>query len=403
MHVLIADKLPASAARALLAAGFEVTENPALKDLALLDAVASTGADVLIVRSTKVSAAVLEAGRLGLVIRAGAGVNTIDVEAASASGIYVCNCPGRNSLAVAELAIGLLVALDRRIPDATADLRAGRWNKKEYSRARGLAGRTLGVIGAGRIGRAVVRRALGLEMHVIAWDAHPDAREAVRRAGARVAVDVATLVAQSDAITLHLPATAETHHLVDAGFLAGMRDGASLINTARAGLVDEAALLEAIDTKGLRVAVDVFDDEVSGGTGTVTSPLLAHPSVIGTPHIGASTEQAQEAVAAEAVRIALEFGHTGNAPNVVNVTHAVPASHLLIVRHLNRVGVLSEVFAALKDGDVNVLETENHVFDGGEACIARIEVDHPPVAELLERIAANPSVLGADLVPLESA
>ncbi|MCP4873687.1 MAG: hydroxyacid dehydrogenase [Proteobacteria bacterium] len=402
MHVLIADKLPPMAVSDLEAAGIEVTLQPTLKDDALTDAIASTGAEVLIVRSTKVTAAMLEAGRLGLVVRAGAGTNTIDIAAASAGGIYVANCPGKNSLAVAELAIGFLVALDRRIPDATAQLRAGQWNKKEFSKARGLAGRTLGVVGAGRIGLAVAERALALGMKVLVHDRSPSRAGAVTELGARFESNLRGMLGLCDAISLHAPATPETRHIVGPSFLSAMKPGAYLINTSRAELVDEGALLNAIADRGIRAAVDVFYGEVSGGVGEVDSDLLRDPNVISTPHIGASTDQAQEAVAAEAVRIVLDYQATGAVPNVVNVSQRSPAQFLLIVRHLNRVGVLSRVFAALKDADINVQETENIVFAGAEACIARIAISAPPPQAVLESLLADhEDILGTSLVPLE--
>ena len=169
MKVLIADKFPENGRAALTQAGIEVVHDPDLNDAALTQAVRSTGADVLVVRGTKVSAATLTAGRLSLVVRAGAGYDTIDVKAASARGIYVSNCPGKNSIAVAELTFALMLALDRRIPANAADLKAGRWNKAEYSKARGLFGRTLGLVGLGRIGQEVLARARTFGMPVVAW------------------------------------------------------------------------------------------------------------------------------------------------------------------------------------------------------------------------------------------
>src|SRR5688572_9222222 len=159
MKVLVADRFEDSGLRGLAEAGFEVLYQPDAKDDALTEALKSSGAEVLVVRSTKVTRPMLEAGKLSLVIRAGAGYNTIDVEAASERGVYVANCPGKNSVAVAELAFGLLLALDRRIPENVADLKQGVWNKKEYSKARGLLGRTLGLIGVGGIGSEMVPRA----------------------------------------------------------------------------------------------------------------------------------------------------------------------------------------------------------------------------------------------------
>src|SRR6476646_6446946 len=169
MKVLVADPFEPSGIEGLRAAGCEVIHDAALQDETLVAALAETGADVLVVRSTKVSAAMLDAGRLGLIVRAGAGYNTIDVAGASTRGIYVSNCPGKNAIAVAELAFGLMLALDRRIPDNVAELRAGTWNKKEYSKAQGLYGRTLVLIGVGSIGQEMIRRAAGFGMHVVIW------------------------------------------------------------------------------------------------------------------------------------------------------------------------------------------------------------------------------------------
>src|SRR6266542_3080523 len=169
MKVLVADKFEKSGLDGLTSAGCEVLYEPDAKEDALTQAIRKSGAEVLVVRSTKVTRAMHEAGRLGLVVRAGAGYNTIDVEAASGRGIYVANCPGKNSVAVAELAFGLILALDRRIVDNAADLKRGVWNKKDYSKARGLHGRTLGLIGVGGIGKEMIPRARAFGMPVAAW------------------------------------------------------------------------------------------------------------------------------------------------------------------------------------------------------------------------------------------
>src|SRR5580698_9489569 len=169
MRVLIADKFEQSGVDGFKAAGCDVEYQPALKDDALAKAVGELHPDVLIVRSTAVAEPALIPGALKLVVRAGAGYNTIDVAAASRRGIYVSNCPGKNSVAVAELAFGLILALDRRIPDGVASLREGKWNKAEFSKARGLLGRTLGLIGTGQIGREMIPRAKAFGMKVVAW------------------------------------------------------------------------------------------------------------------------------------------------------------------------------------------------------------------------------------------
>ena len=318
MRILVADKLPAYAVTLFTEAGHEVTVEPSLKDAPLLDTLVRTGAEVVIVRSTKITAEMIDAGQLKLVVRAGAGTNTIAVAHAATRGVHVANCPGKNSLAVAELAMGLILSLDRRIPDAVAQNRAGRWNKAEFSKARGIAGRTLAVAGAGQIGRALAKRALAFDMKVLAWDAWQPAVDAAVALGCEACDDLLEMAARADVISFHLPATAETKGMINDDFFAVMKDGAYLINTSRAGLLDEAALLRAIEAKGIRAGVDVFADEVSGGTGEFTSALIDSPNVWATPHIGASTTQAQEAVADEVVRIVTTFATDGEIPNHVN-------------------------------------------------------------------------------------
>ena len=401
MKVLVADKFEKSGLDGLKATGCEVVYDPDLKDDALAQAIAKTGADVLVVRSTKVTEPMLEAGALALVVRAGAGYNTIDVKAASKRGIYVSNCPGKNSIAVAELAFGLILALDRRIPDNVAELRAGKWNKKEYSKAAGLYGRTLALVGIGNIGQEMIRRAAGFGMNVVIWSRRFDAEDRpITDAEARelgvdpfqhhidisLAPTPGEAVARADVISLHVALAPGTRTLVNADLLARMKPGAILVNTARGEVVDHAALAEAVRNRGIRVALDVYANEPASATGDFTDPLVQLPGVYGTHHIGASTDQAQEAIAAETVRIIRSYKETGEVPNVVNLCRRTPASHMLVVRHRDRPGVLAHVFDHLREGNINVQETENVVFDGAEAAIARINVDAPPDAALLERI-----------------
>lgn len=408
MRVLVADSLPASALSRLRDGGFEILAEPSLKGDALRDALARENPAILVVRSTKVSAEALGAApALGLVVRAGAGTNTIDVAAAAANGIYVANCPGKNSHAVAELAIGLLVSLDRRIPDAVASTRAKTWAKKTYSKAHGLAGRTLGVVGIGRIGLSVLKAGAGLDMKLLAWNRHPDpAVQAgfvanAEALGAEMVDDLTDLAARCDALSVHVASVPATKHLISREVFAAMRPGAYFINTARHQVVDHEALRWALDERDIRAGLDVFEGEPTGGAGELTSDLVTHPSVWATPHIGASTTQAQEAVANEAVRVVVAYRDTGAAPNCVNVSPRSPASHLLVVRHRNRVGVLSHVFAALRDADLNVAETENVVFAGAQACIARIHLDGAPPAPLLSTVRdGSDDILSLSLMPL---
>jgi len=385
MKVLVADKFEKSGLEGLASAGYEVLYEPDAKDDALTERLASSNAEVLVVRSKKVSRAALQAGRLSLVIRAGAGYNTIDVEAASERGISVANCPGKNSIAVAELAFGLMLALDRRIPENASDLQRGVWNKKEYSKARGLFGRTLGLIGTGGIGREMIPRARAFGMPVVAWSRslRPEEAEELEIEWRSSPVEVAR---DSDVVSVHVALKPETRGLVNAQFFAAMRPGAFFINTSRAEVADQAALEKAVREKGIRAGLDVFAGEPPGGAGSVEDPIFQVPGVIGTHHIGASTDQAQEAIAAETVRIAREYKDSGRAPNVVNLARKSPATHLLVVRHCDRVGVLAAVFDRLKQAGINVQETENVVFDGAQAAVARIRLDQAPSAEVLDSV-----------------
>jgi len=386
MRVLVADKFEESGLAGLAGLGCEVVYEPKLEGAALGARLAETRAEVLVVRSTKVSAAEIEgASGLALIVRAGAGVNTIDLAAASASAIAVSNCPGKNAIAVAELAWGLVLALDRRLVEQAVDLRSGVWNKAEYGKARGIAGRTLGVVGLGAIGLEVVARARAFGMNVVAWSRSLDEDRAATLGVSR-ADSVHALAAASDVVTVHCALTKETKGMLDAKFFEAMKPGAFFVNTSRGEIVDHPALEAAIRGKGLRAGLDVFAREPAGGTGTFEDPIVKLPGVIGTHHVGASTDQAQNAIAAETVRIVAAFAATGEVPNAVNLASRTPATHLLTVRHRDRVGVLAHVFGVLKAAGINVQQTENVVFAGAEAACARIQVDGRPDPAVLDEI-----------------
>jgi D-3-phosphoglycerate dehydrogenase len=318
MKILIADKFEDSGVSELKKLAAEVVCEPGLKDAALAQRVAEFDPAILIVRSTKVNAETLKAGKqLKVVIRAGSGYDTIDVKAATERGVKVANCPGMNAVAVAELVLGLMIAIDRRIADNVADLRAHQWNKKEYSKARGLKGSTLGIVGLGRIGTEVAKRALAFDMRVLWYDViptltgpdHPNCRR----------TDLDHLFRESDVVTLHVPGTGDTKHLVNAQRLATMKPNAVIINTSRASVIDEPALIAALKEGRVRAAgVDVYENEPAADAKTIESPLADMPNVYGTHHIGASTDQAQAAVAEETVRIVREFKNTGAVVNCVN-------------------------------------------------------------------------------------
>ena len=406
MKVLVADKFERSGLDGLKACGCDVVYAPDVKDDSLTDAIATSGAHVLIVRSTKVTAPMLDAGQLSLIVRAGAGVNTIDVPAASRRGIYVSNCPGKNAIAVAELAWALLLAIDRRVPENVAELRSGTWNKKELSKAQGLYGRTLGLLGFGSIGQEVARRGRAFGMPVVVWSRRfatdAEARQkAVTELDVEIVDDPRDVVSRADVISLHLALTPETRGFLNADLLSHARTGAIVLNTARAEIVDHEALAAAVRDKGLRVGLDVYANEPAGATGTISDPLASLPGVYGTHHIGASTDQAQEAIAGEAVRIVRTFIETGRVPNVVNLAKRSPATHMLVVRHRDKPGVLAHVFQLLRDAGLNVQETENVIFEGAEAAVARINLDGAPGTGTLEQIkTGHPDVLDLQLVRL---
>jgi D-3-phosphoglycerate dehydrogenase len=402
MKVLIADKFEKVGIDGLKELGCTVVSHPDVKAEQLAALIRETDPHILIVRGKKVNAEALKAGTaLTLVIRAGAGIDTIDVATASGLGVFVSNCPGKNSIAVAELVIGLLLSCDRRIPDQVADLRQGHWNKAEYSKARGLHGRTLGIVGLGQIGREIASRARTFGMRVVAWSRNLTHEEADRIgvAYAQTPLDVAHL---ADAVSINVAANAETKHLVDTEFLAAMRPGAYLINTSRGSVVDEAALERAVREKRIRAGLDVFENEPAGSTGELHNAIARTPGVYGTHHVGASTDQAQVAIAHEVIRIVQTFQTTGEVPNVVNRLARSSATHVLSIRHRNRPGVLAHVFGVLAGGAINVEEVENIIYHGAQATLARIHLDGVPDDGALERIrTGNMDIISVELSEID--
>jgi D-3-phosphoglycerate dehydrogenase len=292
-RVLIADAISEQGIDTLRAApGFVVTVKTGMSPEELGSIVGDF--DGLLVRSaTKVTQQVLSMpGRLRVIGRAGTGVDNIDLEAATRAGVVVMNTPGGNSVAAAELTLAHMLALARNVTQANAELLQGRWERKKYVGAE-LAGKTLGVVGLGRIGLEVARRALGFRMVVVGYDPYVSG-EVASRSGIR-AVTLDELIEQSDVVTLHLPLSEKTRHLVGADALGRMKPGAMLINCARGGLIDEAALLQALESGHLGgAALDVFESEPP-----TDLRLVQHPRVVATPHLGASTREAQVRVGTE--------------------------------------------------------------------------------------------------------
>ena len=395
MKVLIADKFEQSGRDGLEAIGCDVSFQPDLKDELLVAAIGAESPDVLVVRGTKVTEPMLDAGPIKLVVRAGAGYNTIDVAAASKRGIYVSNCPGKNSIAVAELAFALILALDRRIVENVVMLRQGQWNKKEFSKARGLFGRTLGLIGLGKIGQEMIPRARAFGMPVVAWSRSLTPERAAAL-GVEYKATPKEVAAAADVVSVHTALNSDTREAINGEIFSAMRPGSYFINTARGEVVDQNALVEAMKNRGIRAGLDVFAIEPSSAVAEFKDPIGKEEQLYGTHHVGASTDQAQEAIAAETGRIVREFKDTGKVPNVINLARQTPATHRLVVRHVDRPGVLAAVLDAIKAEHINVQEMENIVFEGAAAAVARINLDNAPSAPMLDRIRSG----SADIIEL---
>jgi len=395
MKTLIADKFSEPHLARLRQLGCEVTYEPGAKAEELPGLVGPY--KILVVRGKQVTAATIQASdQLALVLRAGAGVNTIDVKAASARGVFVANCPGKNSIAVAELVFALLLAIDRRIPDNVAALRAHKWNKKEFSKADGLFGKTLGVIGTGQIGREVISRARAFGLRPIAWSRSLTPEQA-GLLGVERCESVDDVFRQADIVTLHVALKPDTRRLVTAARLALLKPNAVLINTARGEVVDQAALRAALEGGKLRAGLDVFDPEPAEGAADFNDPILDLPNLCGTHHIGASTEQAQGAIADEAIRIIETFLKTGAVLNCVNLASRTPARWQLVVRHYDRVGVLAFVMDQIRRAGINIEEVQNLIFEGAAAASCRVQLDAEPSPGLLATLkSGNPDVLGLE-------
>ncbi|MFK7819177.1 MAG: NAD(P)-dependent oxidoreductase [Planctomycetaceae bacterium] len=375
MKILFADALPEQFVQQLRDSGHECELNPSLSADDIPNSI--EGVDVLVVRSTKVTAAAIEASdRLSLIVRAGAGTNNIDKQSAANAGIYVCNVPGMNAIAVAELAMGLLLSIDRRIPHNVIDLRAGQWKKKEYGKADGVFGKTMAIIGLGNIGLAVASRAKAFGIRVLGLEKAGRSGASLKRieaAGVELVGSISELVSDADIVSLHVPASPETKNMVDAEFLGMMQPGSILLNTARGEVVDGEALIVAMNDNGIRAGLDTYPDEPGSGMAEYESELATHPNVVGTHHIGASTTQAQNAIAAGVID-AIDSYVRGDVKNCVNMETAVLGHAHVSVRHFNKVGVLASVFDVFRKSDLNVEQMENQIFAGSEAAVALIEV-----------------------------
>jgi len=386
MNVLIADKFSEENIERIKELGCAVVYEQSLDGASLLERLHEQRPDVLVVRSTVVNGEMIASTpSLSLIIRAGSGFNTIDVKTASERSVYVANCPGKNSIAVAELAFGLLLSIDRRIPDNVIQLREGRWNKKEFSKAGGIYGKTLGVIGVGRIGREMIARAIAFGMKVVAWSRSltPEKADELGVEHMRTPIDVARC---ADAVSVHVALSEDTRKMIGKEFFDAMKEGAFFINTSRAEVVDQDALKDAVEKKRIYAGLDVFDNEPAQKQGAFADEIGGYERVYGTHHIGASTDQAQSAVADETLRILTEYRRTGYVHNCVNFLEKTPASFVLSVHHRNRVGVLAGVLDIIREASINVEIMENTIFQGGDGACARIQIDGMLKDEDIRRI-----------------
>lgn len=400
MNIVIADKLDPSAHQSLTQLGFTIYADASLADERLLQAIQEHDPEIVIVRSTKIKKDHIRSSRsLSLIVRAGAGTNTIDVDFASQKGIYVANCPGKNAIAVAELTMGHLLNLDRRISDNVADLREGKWNKKKFSKARGLFQKKLAIIGLGSCGLETLKRAKSFGMNIHVWSRSFSPQKA-KELGVQYAASPQEAATNAHALTVHLALNTATRDIISSDVLSALEDGAYVINTSRGGIVDEQALLSAIEKKGLRAGLDVFDNEPSSSACDFSSPTTAHSSVYGTHHIGASTDQASHAVAQEVVDIVQKYRDEGTVLNCVNLAKSSPSQSLITVRHADKVGVLARVLETLRKENHNVQEMENILFSGGMAACAKIHLQGVPSPTLVDELQKDSDIFAVSITTI---
>lgn len=399
MKILLADKMPDWFVEAAGKICREVINQPKLTAESLETEIKD--ADILVVRSTEVSdAAINNAHSLSLIIRAGAGVNNINMKAANQKGVYVSNCPGKNSIAVAELTMALIAAIDRRIADNVIGFREGKWNKALYSKADGLFGKTIGIIGTGQIGVEVIQRAKSFGLNVIAWSRSLTIEKAESLEAVR-AENIAEVFEKADIVSIHLAQNNDTKNLVNKSLLSKMKAGAMFINTSRAGIVVESDLIEILKEGKIFAGLDVFKDEPEGKDGAVNSPLRELKNVYVTHHIGASTTQAQDAVAEETLNIVKDYIQAGTIRNWVNRCKQTAAKYQLVVRHFDKPGVLAQVLNLLSIEKVNAQEMENVIFDGEATACCTIKLDTKPSDEALQKMRANKAeIINAALIEL---
>lgn len=397
MRILIACEIPEATVEQLRSLATELVYRPQITAHQLREEIGATG--VLITGETRVSPEVIGAApALQLIVHAGPGPGDLAVEAASARGVFVSDCPDQHAAAVAELAFGLLLALDRRIVEHTVGLREGRWNRAELIDARGMAGRTLGILGHGTSGRLVARRARAFDMRILAWSpAMSSATPPPPEPGVEFCSWPRDVARESDMVVLLAAPHEELQQYVDADFLLGMRPGAALVHLGHPGAVDEAALLSALDEGRIRFALDVVAAVSSGDPTRLRCRYCERPGVVGTQHIGPCTEQARQATADEILRTVRAYLVSGEVRNCLNLAERSPATWQLVLRVRDQVGVMAAILSAVQADGINAEEITSRVFTGAKAAVCTIALDERPSTEALEAIRALPDVLHLEL------
>ncbi|MEM1030983.1 MAG: NAD(P)-dependent oxidoreductase [Myxococcota bacterium] len=385
MRMLVADELARAPLDGLALLGVEIRHEPSLTAGALPGAVGEV--DILVVRDTVVSAATVEAAKeLNLIIHADRGADVVDVAAASQHGVYVAHCPSPRVPAVAELTLGMLLALDRGLVSADP-------GERDVGAARGVFGRRLGIAGMGRVGQRVAATAAAMGMRVMAWSRGLTPRRA-ERLGVTRADSLEALAAGVDVLSLHLPLVPSTRHVVDATVLRALPRGAVLLNAAHPALVDPEALTRVAVARELRVGLDMSPAPDTPAPELSPARLCAVRSAAG------ATLQAEDAIATEVSRIVRAFLSEGDVPNVINVMGNTAARYALILRSRDEVGVLANVLAVIKRHGLNITEVKNHVFEGASAACTKLNISGRPTDRCLAEICAFDEVFHVDVVPL---
>lgn len=397
MKILVACELPEHAVDELRGLGTQLVYLPQASSADLLEAITDTA--VAVVRQTPVTPDVFErAQALQMVVYAGSGSGQIAVDVASRDGIFVTHCPGTDAVACAELALGLVLALDRNIVPNADRLREGTWQRADYLGGRGLQGGTLGIIGDPPFCQELAPRAAALGMDLLGW--LPEAEsEDLRREGIELCNWPRELARRSDFVVIH-GTTAHGRsmglgqHLVDRNFLESMKPGASLVHIGDIANLNEEEVIQVMQERGLRVAVDVCP---GGEGGRVRSNLLQQPGVVGTIHTGGATEQARDAIADEVVKTVAAFLVSGDIRHPLNLAERSPATWLLVLRIRDQVGVMAAILQAIRADGINAEEITSRVFAGAQAAWCTISLDERPSTDALDAIRALDDVLHLEL------